>query len=188
MALTREGEAPAEPFRKTIHHRMATSQRNAMAQRSDDTEAFNRKHPVHGVFYTEHQPTILFDTVCTKDRQPWLATAEIHNLLREVWLDADSWLMGRYVIMPDHIHFFAAATDGHIEYENWVKYWKSQFSKRHKVPDHRWQTDHWDRRVRSVAAYAEKWDYVRQNAVRKGLVSIPDEWPFQGEIHDLRWD
>ena len=147
-----------------------------------------RKHPAHGVLYIEGQPTILFDTVCTKDRQPWLANNETHELLKDVWSETSAWLVGRYIIMPDHIHLFAAATAIDIEFKNWVKYWKSQFTKRHKVADHRWQTDDWDTRMRSGRQYEEKWEYVRYNAVRHELVSSPEEWPHQGVLNELRWD
>jgi len=108
-------------------------------------------------------------------------------LLRDIWHESNAWMVGRYVIMPDHIHFFAAETDGDIPYENWIRYWKSIFSKRHQVSDHRWQSDHWDRRIRSEAAYEEKWAYVRENSIRKGLVTSPDDWPYQGEIYELPW-
>ena len=146
-----------------------------------------RKHPVHGVLFLDGHPTIIFDTVCTKNRSRWLANDSVHQLLREIWQEANGWLMGRYVIMPDHIHLFAAETGSAIPYDNWVKYWKSQFTKRHKVPEHRWLTDHWDVRVRNEAAYEEKCDYVLQNPVRAGLVTKPEDWPWQGVIHDLPW-
>ena len=106
-------------------------------QTSDAPNQPQRKHPAHGVLFVEGHPTIIFDTVCTKDRKSWLASDEVHKLPREVWQEADAWLMGRYVIMPDHVHFFAAATESGIKYDNWVKYWKSKFSKRHKVAEHR---------------------------------------------------
>ncbi len=147
-----------------------------------------RKHPAHGVLYIEGQPTILFDTVCTKDRQPWLANDETHELLREVWSAASAWLVGRYIIMPDHIHLFAAATAIDIEFKSWMKYWKSQFTKRHKVADHRWQADDWDTRLRSGRQYEEKWEYIRHNAVRHELVQHPEEWRYQGVLNELRWD
>ncbi|MCH7726256.1 MAG: hypothetical protein IH991_07235 [Planctomycetes bacterium] len=95
---------------------------------------------------------------------------------------------GCYIVMPDHIHFFAGATEVNIEYDNWVTYWKSQFSKRHKSRDQRWLTDHWDTRMRSVVTYEEKWEYVRFNAARHGLVEEPEDWPYQGEVYELRWD
>jgi putative transposase len=147
-----------------------------------------RKHPAHGVLLIDDQPTIIFNTVCTKQRSPWLASNSVHYLLREVWHEATAWLMGRYVILPDHLHFFAAATESSISYDRWVTYWKSIFSKRHRDPEHRWQTDHWDTRVRSPQRYEEKYEYVRWNPVRLGLVEKPDDWPYQGEIHELRWD
>ena len=89
--------------------------------------------------------------------------------------------------MPDHIHLFAAPGVPDLPLENWVRYWKSQFTKRHAVANHSWQTDHWDRRLRRRESYAEKWDYVRANPVRKGLVRRPEDWPFQGEVFDLAW-
>ena len=147
-----------------------------------------RKHPAQGILFVEGQPTVVFDTICTKHRQPWLATHPVHDLLCAVWREATAWKVGRYMIMPDHIHLFAAATDSPISYQNWVKFWKSQFSKRHKDPDHRWQTDDWDTRMRSAENYEEKWNYVVDNPVRKGLVKRSEDWPFQGVIFDWRWE
>ena len=157
------------------------------ADDKDEGTLRTRKHPAHGVLFVDGQPTIIFDTICSKGRARWLANDAVHQLLRDVWQEADAWWLGRYVIMPDHIHFFAAATESAISYDNWVKYWKSQFTKRHKAPEHRWLTDHWDVRVRNETAYEEKWDYVLQNPVRAGLVTKPDDWPWQGVIHELPW-
>ena len=147
-----------------------------------------RKHPSKGVLYVDGQPTIIFDTICTKNRQAWLAADEIHQLLREVWADASAWLVGRFIIMPDHVHMFSAWTGIEIDYKNWVKYWKSQFTKRHKTPQHLWQTDDWDTRMRTGAQYEEKWDYVRLNAVRHKLVERPESWPYQGCLNEVRWE
>jgi putative transposase len=183
----REGEAPAEPLAK-------------------------RRHPIHDIKYVDGQPTIIFDTICTKDRQPVLANAEFHSVFREVATKATAWLMGRYVIMPDHIHFFAADVGNVISYENWITYLKSQFTKQlggrgsRRTVGHspeaaqqeprppinagaqfRWQIDHWDTRVRKAEIYEEKWLYFLNNPVRKGLVSKPEDWPFQGEVFELRW-
>lgn len=150
--------------------------------------ADKRSHPAHGVLLVDGQPTITFVTVCTKHRAPWLANDEVHSLLRKVWRDANAWLLGRYVIMPDHVHFFAGRTGREIELDHWIQYWKSQFSKQFGHPECRWLTDHWDTRMRSVEAYEEKWVYVQNNPVRHGLVTRPEDWPFRGEIHRLRWE
>lgn len=151
-------------------------------------EFHGRKHPVHGVLFIPGRPTIVFGTVCTKGRNPWLASESVHALLRGVWADARAWLLGRYVIMPDHVHFFAAATESEISFDHWVRYWKSWFSKRHGIAEQRWQTDHWDVRMRNGTHFEECWEYVRWNPVRHGLVSRPDEWPFQGEVFPVRWE
>ena len=146
-----------------------------------------RSHPAHGVFAEPSKPTIVFLTVCTQSRVPWLATDEVHALLRDVWTRASAWLVGRYVVMPDHVHLFAAPGGAGIVFDNWVRYWKSQFTKAHLRSDHAWQTDHWDRRLRDGESYEEKWEYVRLNPVRHGLVARPEDWAFQGELNPLPW-
>jgi REP element-mobilizing transposase RayT len=50
-----------------------------------------------------------------------------------------------------------------------------------------WQRDFWDTQMRSRAHYEEKLSYVRMNPVRKELVKTPEEWPYQGVIHEIRW-
>jgi putative transposase len=151
-------------------------------------ERANRSHPAHGILTPNNEIPIVFLTVCTKDRQPWLACDRVHETLVQTWQRATSWLVGRYVVMPDHIHAFVSPNVNALPLENWVTYWKSQFSKTHKLPQHRWQTDHWDTRLRSWQKYDEKWEYVRLNPVRHGLVQNAHEWPYQGVINDLRWD
>jgi putative transposase len=168
---------------------------------------------VHGIKYVDGQPTIIFDTLCVKHRRPVLACDRFHRIFCDVAANATAWLLGRYVIMPDHIHFFAADVGGEIAYENWVTYLKSQLTKRlggrgsRRAVESRsaaarqeprppqsaapapfqWLTDHWDCRVRNSDAYEQKWQYFLNNPVRNRLVARPEEWPFQGEIFELRW-
>jgi putative transposase len=147
-----------------------------------------RKHPAHGLLIDNNDFPIVFLTVCTKQRENWLATSDVHQLLCKVWRGANAWLVGRYVIMPDHIHLFAAPTTETRPFDNWVRFWKSQFTKAHKMSGHQWQTDHWDTRLRSWESYDTKWLYVRENPVRHRLAASADDWPFQGELNELRWD
>jgi hypothetical protein len=42
-------------------------------------------------------------------------------------------------------------------------------------------------RLRQNESYSEKWDYVRMNPVRAGLVADPDRWPYQGALNELDW-
>ena len=50
-----------------------------------------------------------------------------------------------------------------------------------------WQRDCWDRQLRTGESYTQKWEYVRNNPVRKGLVACADDWPYQGELNVLEW-
>ena len=147
----------------------------------------NRHHPAHGVRPFSARPVIVFLTVCTRHRQPWLATPENHERIASVWRRATAWRVGPYVLMPDHLHLFTAPGDADVDFERWVKFWKSQFSKMHGNPQHRWQTDHWDRRLRTNESYNEKAAYMWANPVRHGLVARPEDWPYRGELFPLEW-
>ena len=46
-----------------------------------------------------------------------------------------------------------------------------------------WQKEFFDHLIRSGESYSEKWEYVRQNPYRAGLVTDADDWPFRGHIH-----
>jgi putative transposase len=45
-----------------------------------------------------------------------------------------------------------------------------------------WQEGFFDHVLRSDESYSQKWNYVRENPVRAGLVKSVEEWPYQGEI------
>ena len=189
-ARAREGEAPAEPPQSQPREtRLAPStMHGALSQVPPQPEFPIRKRPVHGVFVPKDAPVLVFLTVCTKKREKWLAQPIVHAALCKVWQQAQAWRVGRYVIMPDHIHLFAAWIDGSIELEDWVQFWKSQFSRTLPEYSGRWQSGHWDTRLRGVRNYESKWEYVRCNPVRHGLVARPEDWPYQGEMYLLDWN
>jgi putative transposase len=70
-----------------------------------------------------------------------------------------------------------------------MQFWKSQLTKAWPVETEKpvLQRDHWDRQLRSDESYDQKWEYVRENPVRAGLVTDRDAWPYQGELNELRW-
>jgi putative transposase len=90
-------------------------------------EEIGRKYPIHlDVHDRRDAPIIVFLTVCTKDRKAILASWESHALLIDAWRAAKMWQVGRYVIMPDHIHLFCAPAESETQpLLQWVKYWKS---------------------------------------------------------------
>ena len=36
--------------------------------------------------------------------------------------------------------------------------------------------------LRNDESMSQKWNYIRENAVRAGLVERAEDWPYQGEI------
>jgi REP element-mobilizing transposase RayT len=137
------------------------------------------------------RPIIIFVTMCTDKRKPILANVDAMRLLTGAWRQAGEWLVGRFVIMPDHVHLFCSpATQNPYPLMKWVVYWKSLASKswprRRDFPI--WQKDFWDRQLRAEENYGDKWEYIRCNPVRHGLVALPEAWPYQGELNVLRWE
>jgi len=149
-----------------------------------------RKRPVHTLpqDYLDRS-TIIFLTVCTKERRRILDNETAHRELRSAWEAADRWLVGRYMIMPDHVHFFCApGSVPAMALRDWTRYWKSRTTRILGLGEgNLWQTDFWDVQLRRRERYELKWDYVRQNPVRAGLTANSAAWPFQGELHEMRW-
>jgi REP element-mobilizing transposase RayT len=88
--------------------------------------------------------------------------------------------LGRYVIMPDHVHLFVRGDQG-FSLSSWIGGLKRAISVALRSP-RLWQPGFFDHILRSDESYVEKWNYVRDNPVRAGLVKAADDWPYQGEI------
>ena len=133
---------------------------------------------------------IYYLTICTRDRRLILANPQIHASFRTFAENATGWhvLVGRYVLMPDHAHFFAAFTPLSPSLDRWIKSWKNTLSKTFRamnIPPWHFEKDFFDHVMRSAESYEQKWLYVRENPVRAGLVKHLEDWPYQGEIHRL---
>ena len=91
--------------------------------------------------------------------------------------------------MPDHVHFFCAAELGAKPLPKLMQLWKQWTSKRLarelKIEGAIWQEEFFDHVLRSSESYDQKWNYVRDNPLRAGLVTVVDDWLFQGAIEDL---
>ena len=69
---------------------------------------------------------IIFLTVCTRNRKRILANSEVVVLLRDSWHQATSWTVGRFIVMPDHLHLFCAPMENITRpLSQWVRYWKT---------------------------------------------------------------
>jgi putative transposase len=132
----------------------------------------------------------VFVTVCTARRRPILANPVAVATLQRAWRDADGWAVGRYVIMPDHIHLFCGPARSRVTLKQWLGYWRSLASRRWPYPDQQpiWQPDLWDTQLRHGDNDEAKWEYVRHNPVRHRYVETAAEWPFAGEMTVLAWE
>ncbi|HUZ47576.1 MAG TPA: transposase [Terriglobia bacterium] len=133
---------------------------------------------------------VYFLTACTRGRRRTLANGAIHRAFVEfAGRSADRHVyVGRYVIMPDHLHLFAAFALVAPSLSEWLKGLKRVLSeelKRRGTLAPYWQKGFFDHVLRSEESYSQKWRYVWQNPVRAGLVPRAEDWPYQGEIHPL---
>jgi putative transposase len=129
---------------------------------------------------------VLHVTICTVDRQKILASPEVQAVLVDAWRNATQWLVGRYMVMPDHVHVFCVP--GGADYppiRKWAGYWKRLVGKRCPGLVGAFQENCWDTQMRSREQYDEKVGYMLNNPVRAGLVGACEEWPFQGKVHDV---
>jgi putative transposase len=182
-----EGRASARPQRGSI---AAPTKNGTYGSTSLRNESDGRKHPIHLSSLEAHnRPIIIFVTTCTAKRRPILASPSTHDAILAAWAEASAWLVGRYVIMPDHIHLFCAPNALEVPpLERWMRFWKSLATRNLKAKAGSvWQRHHWDRQLRSGESYDDKWEYVRSNPVRHGYVTNADDWPYQGVINELRW-
>ena len=86
--------------------------------------------------------------------------------------------------MPDHIHLLVRGSLDFVLMQ-WTRVLKRSLSGAiHETAPH-WQSGFFDHLIRHSESYAEKWEYVRLNPVRAGLVKNCQEWPWQGEIERL---
>jgi putative transposase len=68
----------------------------------------------------------------------------------------------------------------------WKQWTSKRMARELNFSGNIWQEEFFDHVLRSSESYSQKWDYVRENPVRGGLVVSSDQWPWQGEIGSLR--
>lgn len=135
--------------------------------------------------FDSYDTPLFFVTACTLHRRPFPSLCDAHNAFVQYATRAETLdiAVGRYVMMPDHVHFFIC---GHAEFvlSEWMKGLKRCISnalRSARLP-FRWQPGFFDHLLRNDDSYGEKWNYVRENPVRAGLGKAADEWPYAGEI------
>jgi REP-associated tyrosine transposase len=136
------------------------------------------------IFQTYDAP-LFFVTACTLYRRPFPTLQIAFDALSAYATRAQSFdvAVGRYVIMPNHLHLFVCGPHNFVLSE-WMKGLKRGISNafRSRSSPMQWQPGFFDHLIRNDESYGEKWNYVRENPVRAGLVASADDWLYQGEI------
>ena len=146
---------------------------------------YNKPQRLSTVFQT-YQPPLWFITFCTIHRRPVLADDAVHRAFVEYALNGQSLGVGvgHYVMMPDHVHLFVRLP---VERSlgTWIKGLKRRLAeglRSQPETKHIWQPGFFDHLVRNGDSYAQKWAYVRDNPVRKGLATSWESWPYRGKV------
>ena len=142
----------------------------------------NRPPRLHWIFQS-YDPPIYFITFNTHRRKRLLANVVVHNAFVEFARSGveRGIAVGRYVIMPDHVHLFVRGGPDFV-LGQWVRVLKRKLSKAVTSRLPHWQSGFFDHLIRHSESYSEKWQYVCENPVRVGLVDAAEDWPWQGEI------
>jgi REP element-mobilizing transposase RayT len=135
------------------------------------------------------QETVYFLTFCVVGRKFVLANDLCWTMCLSVFQRLDRWMILSALAMPDHLHVLTAPTDRDASvsaFSKWFKRWFNDAYRTRNSNDSRaiwhWQEGCFDRLLRTDESASEKWNYIRQNPVRAGLVKDPDDWPYQVQL------
>jgi REP element-mobilizing transposase RayT len=126
----------------------------------------------------------LFVTFCKNNREPF--AAEARDAILECCLKGNNYRFRLHaaVVMPEHVHMLLTP----LRDENGWPYGLPAILKSLKGASARsanktratsgpvWQEESFDHVLRSQESLEEKLEYIRQNPVRRGLVSKPEDY------------
>jgi putative transposase len=117
-----------------------------------------------------YDPPLYFITICTLHLHKISDLGTAHRAFEsDIRRARDEFgvAVGRYLIMPDHVHFFVRGGDN-FNFAQWVNGLKRPISvsfgatKKSRL----WQPGFFDHILRNDESYSEKWEYVRENPAR----------------------
>ena len=123
---------------------------------------------------------IYFITICEKTRQHEWDNEEFFTAFQSAVnkLEARNlWFVRSAMVMPDHLHVLASpmkARDQNVgDFSGALKRWTRLAAA---SPRWDWQEGAFDRLLREEDSAQKKWEYMRQNPVRAGLVERWQDW------------
>ena len=116
-------------------------------------------------------------TFCVERRLPVLANDSAFLAFRDAIANV-RWHIIAAVVMPDHVHLLAGPRDRGAAVGSLSAAIKRAIRKRLNAAWN-WQPGCFDRLLRREESAEEKWQYIRENPVRAGLVSHWSDWPYR---------
>ena len=165
-----DGNRPAYPSRKRLNHR--------------------------GPLFIDVASAWYFITICAKDHAPWtmrddpvgrddpIAPKNPYDAVMSTachFQNIGKWNLALLLVMPDHLHLIANIPYGAMGssrptgLECVIRDFKRSASRLFGI---HFQRDFFDTRLRDDAHFAEKYNYILGNPVRKGLCASQEEWPY----------
>ena len=129
------------------------------------------------VFLGLDQSVIYFVTFCVEGRRRVLDNDDAFAAFRQAIARFD-WHIIAAVLMPDHVHLLAGPPDRDAAVGELSAAIKRRVRKALNA-DWQWQPGCFDRLLRREESAEEKWEYIRENPVRAGLVSHWSDWPYR---------
>jgi putative transposase len=127
-----------------------------------------------------------FVTFSCRDRAPLLATAEARDIFVSTLERTRVWYgfcMRGFVVMPEHLHPLLSEPErGNLALAlQMLKQISSHRLRQAKTPF--WEPRYYDFNLWSEYKVREKLNYVHLNPVRRGLVTVPEDWAWSSARH-----
>ncbi len=129
-----------------------------------------------------------FVTFSCYRRQPLLRTAEARHTVELTLEDVRQWYdfyISAYVVMPEHVHLLISEPE-RAPLSTAIQMLKQNVARKLKplAADGRfWLGRYHDHNIRTYNSFLEKIRYIHCNPVKRGLVDLPEDWPWSSCRH-----
>ena len=135
-----------------------------------------RKLP-HDIPLWVSSEAVYFVTLCVRDRGAMVLTVmetsvKVLESIRS-YHSLGRWFVHLVLLMPDHLHMLVSFPPESLMVKT-LSSWKSYTAK---CGGFLWQRDFFEHRLRHDESMDEKWNYILENPVRKGICQKPEDWP-----------
>ena len=129
------------------------------------------------VWLKPDQPVSYFLTFGVAKRRKVLANDLAFAAFKAAITRLTQWNVIAGILMPDHVHLLIAPLEREAAVGNASAALK-RFIRQDLQARWQWQPGSFDRLLRSDESTEQKWQYIRENPVRAGLVEEWREWPY----------